>query len=73
MDALIASSSALFESTTGFGYDDLVTWAGSVIKTIFGTGLGLVNSVLGWVIALIVMAVIVGLIYHALRFLHIMR
>lgn len=73
MDFLIASSSALFQSTTGFTYADLVTWAGGILKTILGGGLGLVNSMLGWVIAIVIITVIVRLIYHGLRWLHIMR
>lgn len=73
MNDLIASSTALFEATTGFSFLDLVAWAGSIIKTVLGMGLGLVDAILPWVIALIVISVIIGLIYHALKFLHILR
>jgi len=73
MNTLIATSSALFESTTGFSYADLVTWAGDQLKLILGGGLGLVNSLLGWIIAIIIITVIVRLIYHGLRWLHILR
>lgn len=73
MDALIASSSALFEATTGFEYADLVSWAGDVLKTILGGGLGLVNALIGWIIALIIITVIVKLIFHGLRWLHVLR
>jgi len=73
MDALIASSTAYFAATTGFGFDDLVEWAGSILRTILGMGLGLVNAMLGWILAIIVISVIVGLIYHGLRWLHILR
>lgn len=73
MSALIATSSALFEATTGFAYADLVTWAGGILTTILGGGLGLVNAMIGWIIALIIITVIVRLIYHGLRWLHILR
>jgi membrane protein insertase Oxa1/YidC/SpoIIIJ len=73
METLIATSSALFQSTTGFAYSDLVTWAGSQLKLILGGGLGLVNSLIGWIIAIIIITVIVRLIYHGLRWLHILR
>jgi len=73
MGALIATSSALFLSTTGFAYSDLVSWAGDQLKLILGGGLGLVNSLLGWIIAIIIITVIVRLIYHGLRWLHILR
>jgi len=73
MDALIASSSALFLATTGFTYASLVTWAGSIILLILGGGLGLVNALIGWIIAIVIISVIIGLIYHALKWLHILR
>lgn len=73
MNAIIASSSALFLATTGFSLDSLVDWAGDILVTVLGMGLGLVNAMLGWIIAIIVISVIVGLIYHGLRWLHILR
>jgi len=73
MNALIASSSAAFEATTGFAYADLVSWAGSVLLQILGGGLGLVNALIGWIIAIIIITVIVRLIYHGLKWLHILR
>lgn len=73
MGSLIATSTALFQSTTGFAFTDLVSWAGDILKTILGMGLGLVNAILPWVIAIIVISVIVGLIYHGLKWLHILR
>jgi membrane protein insertase Oxa1/YidC/SpoIIIJ len=73
MGPLIASSSALFLATTGFSYSDLVTWAGGVLLEILGGGLGLVNALIGWIIAIIIITVIVRLIYHGLRWLHILR
>jgi len=73
MNDLIATSSALFEATTGFSYADVIDWAGGILTTILGGGLGLVNAMIGWVIALIIITVIVRLIYHGLRWLHIVR
>lgn len=73
MNALIATSSALFLATTGFNYSDLVAWAGSILVLILGGGLGLVNALIGWIIALIIITVIVRLIYHGLKWLHIVR
>lgn len=73
MDALISTSTALFEATTGFSFADLVQWAGDILVTILGMGLGVVDAILPWVIAIIVISVIVGLIYHGLKWLHILR
>jgi len=73
MNALIASSSDLFQATTGFEYSDLITWAGDIILQVLGGGLGLVNGLIGWIIAIIIFTVIIGLIYKSLKFLHILR
>lgn len=73
MNALIASSSAVFTATTGFGYSDLVTWAGQQILLLLGGGLGLVNAMIGWIMALLIISVIIRLIYHGLKFFHILR
>lgn len=73
MEELIASSTAQFESTTGFPFEDLVQWAGDILMTILGMGLGLVDAMLPWIIAIIVISVIIGLIYHGMKWLHILR
>jgi uncharacterized membrane protein (DUF106 family) len=73
MDDLISTSTALFQTTTGFSFSDLVDWAGDILVTILGMGLGLVDAMLPWVLAIIVISVIVGLIYRGLRWLHIIR
>lgn len=73
MNTLISSSSAAFEATTGFAYADLVDWAGGILLQILGGGLGLVNALISWIIAIIIITVIVRLIYHGLRWLHIVR
>jgi len=73
MDTIISSSTQLFENTTGFAFADLVDWAGDILVTILGMGLGLVDAMLPWIIAIIVISVIIGLIYHGLKWLHILR
>lgn len=73
MYTLIATSSALFLNTTGFAFADLVVWAGNNIKLMLGMGLGLVDAMLPWIIALVVIGVIIGLIYKGLRLLHFVR
>lgn len=73
MSTIISDASALFSSTTGFAYSDLVIWAGNILKQILGGGLGLVDALIGWIIAIIIITVIVRLIFHGLRWLHILR
>lgn len=73
MSSLISTASATFLATTGFNYSDLVDWAGNILKQILGGGLGLVDALIGWIIAIIIITVIVRLIFHGLRWLHILR
>jgi len=72
MSALIASSSALFLATTGFTYASLITWAGNDILLILGGGLGLIDALIGWIIALAIITLVIHLIFRGLRFLHIL-
>ncbi len=73
MTTIISDASTLFSTTTGFDYADLVTWAGDILKQILGGGLGLVDALIGWIIAIIIITVVVRLIFHGLRWLHILR
>jgi len=70
---VVASSTEQFTTTTGFAYTELVSVVGDWIKMFLGAGLGLVEAILPWVIALIIFGVVIGLIYKAMRFLHILR
>jgi len=71
--SMISDASTAFSTTTGFSYADLVSWAGDIILQILGGGLGLVDALIGWIIALVIIGVIVHLIFRGLRFLHILR
>jgi len=73
METLISDAGSLFNTTTGFDFSDLVTWAGDILKQILGGGLGLVESLIGWIIAIIIISVIVRLIFAGLKWLHILR
>jgi len=65
--------SAGFTAETGWPFSDLVTKVGTWIVQILGGGLGLVDALIGWVIALVIISVIIHLIFKGLRFLHILR
>ena len=73
LDTLISDASTSFSTTTGFAFADLVTWAGDILKQILGGGLGLVDALIGWIIALIIISVIIKLIFHGMKWLHIVR
>jgi len=73
MNGIISSSTALFETTTGFAFADLIDWLGDMLTMLLGMGLGLFQALLPWVMAIIVIGVIVGMVYRGLRWLHIIR
>lgn len=73
LTTMVSGASAQFLATTGFDYSELVTKVGDWIKMFLGGGLGLVDSLIGWIIALIIFGIIISLVFKAMRFLHILR
>lgn len=73
IDVLVATATAQFQSVTGFTFSDLVAKVGTWIMMFLGGGLGLVDALIGWIIALIIIGVIISLIFKAMHFLHILR
>lgn len=73
MDTIIGVATTTFQTTTGFSFDDLVQWAGDQLVFLLGSGLGLVDAMLAWIVAIVVIGVIIGLIYHGLRWMKILR
>ena len=62
-----------FTATAGFPTSDVVSKVGTYLVKFLGGGLGLVDALIGWIIAIIIITVIVRLIFHGLRWLHILR
>ena len=59
MDTLIASSSATFLATTGFSLSSVVDFMAQQIKLIIGAGLGVLQALMPWIIALAVISSLV--------------
>jgi len=70
MDTLIASSSALFTTTTGFSLASVVTFAGDQILILIGMGLGVFQALIPWLMVLAAIAVVIGIVYAGFRFFH---
>jgi len=68
MDSLINTATSTFETTTGFSFADVVTWMSDLLKLVMGSGLGLLNAMLPWIIALVVISAIVYFLFRAFRF-----
>jgi len=73
MDTLISNASTTFYSATGFDQNAVVLWVGEKVKLLLGGGLGLVDATIGWIMAIIIVSIILGLIYKGLRFFGILR
>lgn len=68
MDTIIANATSTFNTTVGFEISDVVTWMGDLLKLVMGTGLGLLQALLPWIVALAVISAIVYFLYKAFRF-----
>jgi hypothetical protein len=68
MDSMINTATSTFETTTGFTFSDVVSWMADLLKLVIGSGLGLLNAMLPWIIALVVISAIVYFLFRAFRF-----
>lgn len=69
MGDLIATSSAGFESVTGFSLASLVTWSGENLILVFiGSGVALLYELRWWIAALVMIAIVIYFAFRAFRF-----
>jgi len=68
MSDLIETASTTFAGTTGFGWDSVIAYMASLVKLVIGTGLGVLQSMLPWILALVVISAIVYFLYRAFKF-----
>lgn len=68
MDTLIGNATSTFNTTTGIEMAEVVTFTGNNIKLVAGSGLGVLQALLPWIIALVVIGAIVYFLYRAFRF-----
>lgn len=69
MQGIINTATSSFETTTGFSFADVVTWVGdNLIKLFIGSGVGVLDALKYWIVALVVIGAIVYFAYRAFRF-----
>jgi len=68
MESIISTASSTFVTTTGFNYDSVIDYVGDLILLVIGTGLGVLESSMGWIVALAAIAIFIGLLWSAFRF-----
>jgi len=70
---IVQNASSTFVNTTGFEFGSVIDWAGEKVLLLLGGGLGLVDATIGWIMAVIIVSIILGLVYKGLRFFGILR
>jgi len=68
MDTIITNASSTFSTAVGFTWADTITYMKSLLLLIIGSGLGLLQVLLPYIIALVIISAIVYFIYRAFRF-----
>jgi hypothetical protein len=68
METLIGTATTTFQTTTGVSYSDVVAFMATQLKLVLGSGLGLLQALMPWIIALVVIGAVVYFVYRAFRF-----
>ena len=68
MDSIIATASSTFSTSLGFGWSDVVAFMKAQLLLIIGSGLGLLETLLPYIVALVIISSIVYFIYRAFQF-----
>ena len=68
MDSIIATASSTFSTSLGFGWSDVVAFMKAQLLLIIGSGLGLLETLLPYIVALVIISAIVYFIYRAFQF-----
>ncbi len=68
MDAIITTASTTFTTAVGFNWANVVAWMKDLLLLVIGSGLGLLETLLPFIIALITISAIVYFLYRAFRF-----
>jgi len=68
MDTLINTATTTFETTTGITLASVVDFLKDQILLVVGTGLGVLQALLPWIIALIAISAVVYFVYRGLQF-----
>ena len=70
--AITNDTTGLFFTTTGITITGLMGFIGGLLKQLLGAGLGLVEAIMPWIIALLIIYGIVHLIKKGFGFFHIL-
>ncbi len=68
MQGIIDTASTTFTGAVGFNWSDVVAFMKTLLLLVIGSGLGLLETLLPYIIALVTISAIVYFLYRAFRF-----
>jgi hypothetical protein len=68
MDTIITNASTTFTTAVGFEWADVIDYMKTLLLLVMGSGLGLLQILMPYIIALVVIGAIVYFLYRAFRF-----
>lgn len=68
MQTIVDTASTTFYTTTGFTLASVVDFMSDLIQLVIGTGLGVLQALLPWILALVAIGAVVYLLFRAFSF-----
>lgn len=68
LQTIINNASSTFQTTTTFGLSSVVDFMKGLINLVIGAGLGVLQQLMPWIVALAVISAIVYFLYRAFKF-----
>jgi len=68
MQTIINSATSTFNTTTGFTLDSVVDFMTDQITLVIGSGLGLLQNLMPWIVALALISGVVWFLFRAFKF-----
>jgi len=68
MQTVVNTASTTFTATTGYDIGSVVSFMGTLIKQVIGTGLAVLQALLPWILALVAIGAVVWLLFRAFQF-----
>ena len=67
MNTVITNASSTFTTALGFSWSDVVAYMSSLLSLVIGSGLGLLQVLMPYIIGLVIIGAIVYFVYRAFR------
>ena len=68
MQTLITTASSTFTTALGFNWSDVTAYMSSLLSLVLGTGLGLLQTLMPYIVGLVFIGAVVYFVYRAFRF-----